>query len=97
MTVRRIDGTEGSLGTAAHAASESPLPVVPMRHLPGRYDEIANTFRHPGAYARFKWILESAGRLDAWYAFEANETERALREWCEENGLRTTSRGLTPP
>jgi hypothetical protein len=65
-------------------------------HVSDRYHEIADAFRHRGAYGRFKSILASAGRLDAWYAFEATETDRALEEWCAENGLRLTRRAPTP-
>jgi len=60
--------------------------------LPNRYEEIAEAFRHRGAYGRFKRILESAERLEDWYTFEAAETARALREWCAEHGLRLTRR-----
>jgi hypothetical protein len=60
--------------------------------LSSRYEEIAEAFRHRGAYGRFKRILESAGCLEDWYTFETAETARALREWCAENGLRLTRR-----
>ena len=43
-------------------------------------------FRHRGAYARFKELLAAKGGLQEWYAFEAESTVRALREWCEANG-----------
>jgi len=65
-------------------------------HVSDRYHEIADAFRPGGAYGRFKSILASAGRLDAWYAFEATETDRALEEWCAENGLRLARRDPTP-
>jgi hypothetical protein len=55
--------------------------------LPHRADDIEACFQRRGAYSRFKRILEDEGKLDAWYAFETNATEQALREWCEENGL----------
>ena len=55
--------------------------------LPHRYDHVADVFRHRGAYRRFKELLAAEGQLDDWYAFEADATERALKEWCEESNL----------
>jgi hypothetical protein len=55
--------------------------------LPGSYNRIAGFFRHKGAYARFKDLLDSEGALERWYRYEADATERALREWCAENDL----------
>jgi hypothetical protein len=40
-----------------------------------------------GAYARFKELLASQACLDKWYAFEAESTEQALRDWCAENKI----------
>jgi hypothetical protein len=55
--------------------------------LPHRYGSVAEFFRHRGAYARFKELLEAEGCLDKWYAFEAESTERALKKWCEDNEI----------
>jgi hypothetical protein len=55
--------------------------------LPGRCAWVEEFFRHRGAYARFKDLLVSEGCLDKWYAFEADSTERALKNWCTENGI----------
>jgi hypothetical protein len=44
-------------------------------------------FRRAGAYSRFKELLHRHGRLDAWFAYEAEATERALRDWCATVGL----------
>jgi Uncharacterised protein family (UPF0158) len=55
--------------------------------LPHQYARIEGFFRHRGAYARFKDLLESEGRLEQWYAFEAESTERALRDWCKANEI----------
>lgn len=55
--------------------------------LPHRFDDVVRYFRRRGAYARFKDMLENEGRLDEWYRFENEVTERALREWCEENDI----------
>jgi hypothetical protein len=48
---------------------------------------VAQFFRHRGAYARFKELLASEGILETWYAFEAESTERALRDWCTANDI----------
>jgi hypothetical protein len=45
-------------------------------------------FLHRGAYARFKELLASEGCLEQWYAFEAESTERALKNWCSENDIK---------
>ncbi|MGH8284410.1 MAG: hypothetical protein ACRETT_01425, partial [Steroidobacteraceae bacterium] len=55
--------------------------------LPDSYELIEGFLRHKGAYARFKRLLESEGVLTAWYAYEAEAGETALREWCAENGI----------
>ena len=55
--------------------------------LTDRYNMVAQFFRHRGAYARFKELLASEGSLDKWYAFEAESTERALRDWCTMNDI----------
>jgi hypothetical protein len=55
--------------------------------LPRLYNRVEQFFRHRGAYARFKELLASEGCLDKWYAFEAESTERALRNWCADNDI----------
>ena len=57
------------------------------RHLPDEYHRVEQIFRRPGAYGRFKGLLESKGLLDSWYAFESQREEQALRQWCEENEI----------
>ena len=51
------------------------------------YDEVAAIFSRSGAYRRFKDLLTRERALDKWYAFEAAAKEKALREWCAENGV----------
>jgi hypothetical protein len=34
-----------------------------------------------------KDLLAAHGVLDKWYAYEKDATDRALREWCGENGI----------
>lgn len=48
---------------------------------------VEGLFRRAGAYARFKELLQRQGLLDAWLAYEAQATERALRGWCATVGL----------
>lgn len=55
--------------------------------LDDRYDEIADIFARKGAYRRFKDFLARAGALDSWYQYESEAKEKALRAWCEENGI----------
>ena len=68
--------------------------------LPGLCNRVEQFFRHRGAYARFKELLASEGCLDKWYAFEAESTERALRNWCTDNDINVVGNeetiGLTP-
>ena len=51
------------------------------------YQVVADFFHHRGAYRRFKDFLEKNGGLEAWYDYEARETEAALREWAAEEML----------
>jgi hypothetical protein len=55
--------------------------------LDDHYDEIAAIFSRKGAYRRFKDLLIRVGALDSWYAYEGEAKEKALRAWCEENGI----------
>ena len=57
------------------------------QQLPAHYGQVEGFFRRRGAYARFKNLLEREGALELWYAFEADSAEKALRQWCAENGL----------
>jgi hypothetical protein len=61
--------------------------------LPHELAAIEDFFRHRGAYARFKDLLSSTGHLDAWYAYEAEATQRALRDWCEANAIELDETG----
>lgn len=51
------------------------------------YDTVAGFFRKKGAYGRFKDFLDTRDLLERWYAFEAQETEKALRAWCRANDI----------
>jgi hypothetical protein len=54
---------------------------------PDAYEQVRGYFSRRGAYGRFKDFLERTGLLDAWYAYEQQATESALREWAESEGL----------
>lgn len=58
-----------------------------LEYLPSEYDKVRSIFNRKGAYARFKSLLESAGKIEEWYTFEAKHTEEALREWCKKQGI----------
>ncbi|HSU06841.1 MAG TPA: UPF0158 family protein [Acetobacteraceae bacterium] len=60
------------------------------QELPDDYDTIRGFFRRKGAYARFKDLLDARGMLQKWYDFEDRETDQALAEWSEENGVQLT-------
>lgn len=50
-------------------------------------DRVWGFFGRRGAYRRFKDLLEYNGLLEKWYDYANRATERALREWCEENSI----------
>jgi hypothetical protein len=55
--------------------------------LPGSYDEVSRIFSKKGAYGQFKRLLSERQALERWCEYEANATERALREWCKDHSL----------
>ncbi len=55
--------------------------------LPDEFNRVGGIFSKKGAYTRFKDLLESKGKLEAWYEFESKATEVALRDWCKENDI----------
>jgi len=57
------------------------------QHLPPQYDTVRDAFRRPGAYARFKALLDQHGLLQTWYDYETSAVEQALREWAEQMSL----------
>ncbi len=56
-------------------------------HLPNDYEKVCQMFRRSGAYSRYKALLEERGLLQEWYDVENSREERALRNWCRENGI----------
>jgi hypothetical protein len=57
------------------------------QNAPDAYDQVRGYFSTRGAYARLKDLLERRGLLEAWYAYEEEACESALREWAESEGL----------
>ena len=56
-------------------------------HMPDHFDKVYDIFSSRGAYARFKDLLEYQDKIQQWYDFEEAETNKALREWCELEGI----------
>jgi hypothetical protein len=56
-------------------------------NLPDEYRRVRDIFGRRGAYGRFKDFLASNDLLEVWYRFEHEREQKALRSWCEENGI----------
>ena len=55
--------------------------------LPGQKENVVDCFCNKGAHGRFKDLLDRHDALAHWHAFEAKQTEVALREWCRQNAI----------
>ena len=60
------------------------------RFMPHTYAEVAAIFRKPGAYGRFKSLLEDRDLLDHWRQFQEDGEKEAMRDWCRANGVAFT-------
>ena len=58
--------------------------------LPNEYDTVVANFQKRGAYGRFKGLLDHHGVLDAWYKFETEATEQALKRWCKGHDIQVS-------
>ena len=56
-------------------------------HLPEDFEKISTHFRRPGAYSKFKTLLEGRRLLDAWHEYERVKTFQALLQWASDNRL----------
>ena len=56
-------------------------------HLPDDFERISTYFRHPGAYSKFKTLLERKQLLDAWHEYERIKTFEALLQWANDHRL----------
>jgi len=50
-------------------------------------DKVHDIFSRRGAFGRFKQFLDQIGKVQAWYEFRDSAEARAVREWCEQEGL----------
>jgi hypothetical protein len=55
--------------------------------LPAATHEVERMFSRRGAYSNFKNLLERRGLLARWYEYEATAQEKAVREWCADQGI----------
>ena len=55
--------------------------------MPHAYAEVAAFFRKPGAYGRFREMVEDSDLLERWRAFQDAGEKEAMRAWCRENGV----------
>ena len=58
-----------------------------IMYLPDSVEKVNSFFRKKGAYSKFKDLIDAKGLLDKWYAFEEEEQNKALREWCQDNDI----------
>lgn len=56
-------------------------------YLPDDVDQVYAFFRRRGAWRNFRELVEERGVLQQWYAYQASEKERRLRQWCADNGI----------
>lgn len=57
------------------------------QYMPEDYATISDIFRKKGAYSRFSSYLENRNKLQQWYDYRDKAEDKALREWCKENGI----------
>lgn len=55
--------------------------------LPKDFGTVVGYFKRPGAYGRYKALLEQRGLLEAWFEHEKSETEGRLRAWLEAQAI----------
>ena len=60
-------------------------------NLPEHLDKAYEIFSRKGAYARFKELLGSSNKLDAWYSYEEDCLKQAIIEWCNTNNVNFNS------
>jgi hypothetical protein len=60
-------------------------------HLPDDLDLVQRIFDRPGAYRRFKDLLDERGLLQTWYDYEDTRDKEALRAWIQDNRIELES------
>ena len=56
-------------------------------HIQDDVGKVSGFFRRPGAYGKFKDLLERRNLLETWYEFERKRTEIAFHHWAAENSI----------
>ncbi|MEP1385721.1 MAG: UPF0158 family protein [Paraglaciecola sp.] len=59
--------------------------------LPEKLELGYDIFSRRGAYAKFKSLLESKGKLEDWYTYEEAALKRATIQWCKDNNVKINS------
>ena len=54
---------------------------------PNGYDKVSKIFSRRGAYARYMDWLITNDLLKKWYDYSNAAEEKAIREWCADNGI----------
>lgn len=54
---------------------------------PEQEETVNQIFRRKGAYANFKELLHSNGKLDEWHRYEEKAKRNRLRDWAQHNGV----------
>jgi len=57
------------------------------RYLADQYDDVRAMFRRKGAYRRFKALLQQRNLVEQWFAYNEEQTRKALENWCESEGF----------
>lgn len=58
-----------------------------IKNIPGEIETVESIFSKRGAYSRYKDFLANKELLDAWYQYEEQRQEAALREWCADHKI----------
>jgi hypothetical protein len=56
-------------------------------YLPAERKTVKRMLRRANALSNFQELLTRLGKLEAWQAFEKEETKNALLDWCDENEI----------
>ena len=59
------------------------------QELANELDSVYAIFHRKGAYSKFRALLVRTGSLEKWYAFEAESTKKAIKQWYSEQGLKS--------
>ncbi len=59
-------------------------------YMPNEERRVQDFFHRPGAYSRFKDLLERTGHLEQWYQYEREATKNALLAWSAREGLKVS-------